>query len=54
VEAQRDGNKIKNFFRQSEMTTLLRDCWKGLQQGMEVFEVSKSREQEDITHHHTD
>ncbi|KAF7362818.1 ATPase-AAA-core domain-containing protein [Mycena venus] len=42
VEAQRDGNKIKNFFRQSEMTTLLRDCWKGLQQGMEVFEIETS------------
>ncbi|KAJ6463290.1 hypothetical protein DFH09DRAFT_1227335 [Mycena vulgaris] len=39
VEAQRDGSKIKNFFRQSEMTALLKDCQRGVQQAQEVFKI---------------
>ncbi|KAJ6603320.1 hypothetical protein DFH09DRAFT_1458747 [Mycena vulgaris] len=39
VEAQQDGNKIKQFFRQAEMNTLLKDCRAGLQQAVDVFKV---------------
>ncbi|KAJ6572399.1 hypothetical protein DFH09DRAFT_1152872 [Mycena vulgaris] len=39
VEAQRDGSKIKNFFRQSEMTALLKDCQRGVQAAQEVFKI---------------
>ncbi|KAJ7094833.1 hypothetical protein C8R44DRAFT_860375 [Mycena epipterygia] len=38
MEAQQDGNKIKHFFRQSEMKTLLSDCHTGLQK---VFDMLK-------------
>jgi hypothetical protein len=37
VEAQRNGSTIKNFFHQGEMSKLLKDCWAGLQQGLEIF-----------------
>ncbi|KAJ7869796.1 hypothetical protein B0H13DRAFT_1896478 [Mycena leptocephala] len=33
VEAQRNGSKVKSFFRQGEMSTLLKECKAGLQQG---------------------
>ncbi|KAJ6549262.1 hypothetical protein DFH09DRAFT_1087018 [Mycena vulgaris] len=39
VEAQRDGSKIKNFFRQSEMTALLKECQRDVQQAQEVFKI---------------
>ncbi|KAJ7458207.1 hypothetical protein FB451DRAFT_1182950 [Mycena latifolia] len=39
VEAQQDGSKIKSFFRQTEMKTLLSDCRAGLQQALEVFKT---------------
>jgi hypothetical protein len=39
VEVQRDGNKIKHFFRQSEMNTLLKQCHTGLEQAVEAFKV---------------
>ncbi|KAJ7113031.1 hypothetical protein C8R44DRAFT_741372 [Mycena epipterygia] len=38
-EAQQEGNKIKSFFRQGEMKTLLKDCQMGLQQAVEVFKI---------------
>ncbi|KAJ7108402.1 hypothetical protein C8R43DRAFT_1243567 [Mycena crocata] len=37
VEAQQDGSKIKNFFRQGQMNTLLKECRIGLEQAHEVF-----------------
>lgn len=40
VEAQRDGNRIKSFFRQSEMSALLKDCREGLERAKEVFKAS--------------
>jgi hypothetical protein len=40
VEAQQSSNKIKKFFRQGEMNTLLKDCKAGLQQGLEIFQVA--------------
>ncbi|KAJ6603330.1 hypothetical protein DFH09DRAFT_1068498 [Mycena vulgaris] len=39
VEAQQNGNKIKQFFRQAEMNTLLRKCRAGLQQAVDVFRI---------------
>ncbi|KAJ7463345.1 hypothetical protein FB451DRAFT_1494414 [Mycena latifolia] len=39
VEAQQDGSKIKSFFRQTEMKTLLSECRAGLQQAFEVFKT---------------
>jgi hypothetical protein len=39
VEAQQNGSKVKKFFRQGEMSTLLKDCKAGLQQGFEIFQV---------------
>jgi hypothetical protein len=39
VEAQQNGSKVKKFFRQGEMSTLLNDCKAGLQQGFEFFQV---------------
>jgi hypothetical protein len=39
VEAQQNSSKLKIFFRQSEMGTLLKDCKAGLQQGFENFQV---------------
>ncbi|KAJ7429923.1 hypothetical protein B0H11DRAFT_1944003 [Mycena galericulata] len=40
VEAQQDGNKIKNFFRQTEMNTLLKECQAGVKHALEVFKAS--------------
>jgi hypothetical protein len=39
VEAQQNSSMLKNFFRQGEMSTLLKDCKAGLQQGFEIFQV---------------
>jgi hypothetical protein len=39
VEAQQNGSKLKKFFRQGEMSTLLKDCKAGLQQGFVIFQV---------------
>ncbi|KAJ7456242.1 hypothetical protein B0H11DRAFT_2244137 [Mycena galericulata] len=40
VEAQQEGNRIKKFFRQGEMNTLLKDCRAGIQQAVEAFKAS--------------
>ncbi|KAJ7111434.1 hypothetical protein C8R44DRAFT_883229 [Mycena epipterygia] len=39
MEAQQDGNKIKHFFHQSEMKTLLNECYIGLQQAGDMFKM---------------
>jgi hypothetical protein len=39
VEVQQNSSKVKNFFCQGEMSTLLKDCKAGLQQGFEIFRV---------------
>ncbi|KAJ7119692.1 hypothetical protein C8R44DRAFT_853775 [Mycena epipterygia] len=41
-EAQQDGNKIKQFFRQSEMNTLCKGCQAGLDEALQVFKVETS------------
>ncbi|KAJ6478454.1 hypothetical protein DFH09DRAFT_1292851 [Mycena vulgaris] len=39
VEAQQDKSKIRHFFRQGEMSKLLRDCNMGLQEALDHFKV---------------
>ncbi|KAK7018146.1 hypothetical protein R3P38DRAFT_2784003 [Favolaschia claudopus] len=34
IEAQQDGNKLRSFFRQTEMSSLLKDCQTGLEQAL--------------------
>ncbi|KAJ7482792.1 P-loop containing nucleoside triphosphate hydrolase protein [Mycena latifolia] len=40
VEAEQEKSKIKQFFRQGEMKTLLKACHMGLEQALEVFKAS--------------
>ncbi|KAJ7869238.1 hypothetical protein B0H13DRAFT_2280822 [Mycena leptocephala] len=49
VEAQQKGSILKNFFHQGEMSTLLKDCKAGLQQGLEIFQVPMANHMKDIT-----
>jgi hypothetical protein len=42
IESQQNGSKVKQFFRQGEMNTLLKDCKNGLTQGLDFFRVSFS------------
>ncbi|KAJ7839753.1 hypothetical protein B0H13DRAFT_1911075 [Mycena leptocephala] len=49
VEAQQVGNKVKNFFRQGEMSRLLNECKAGLRQGFDIFEVNTLNIMNDIT-----
>ncbi|KAJ7930834.1 hypothetical protein B0H13DRAFT_2530704 [Mycena leptocephala] len=49
VEAQQNGNKLKNFFHKGEMSTLLKDCKAGLHQGFEIFQVPMVNHMKDIT-----
>ncbi|KAJ7120766.1 hypothetical protein C8R43DRAFT_1136704 [Mycena crocata] len=39
VEAQQDKSKLRQFFRQGEMSTLLKACNAGLQDALEIFKV---------------
>ncbi|KAJ7712271.1 hypothetical protein B0H16DRAFT_1744312 [Mycena metata] len=39
IEIQQDGNKIRQFFRQSEVNKLLKDCHTGLDHAIESFKV---------------
>ncbi|KAJ7907806.1 hypothetical protein B0H13DRAFT_1879258 [Mycena leptocephala] len=48
VEAQQNSSKLKNFFHQGEMSTLLKDCKAGLQQGFEIFQVPMVDHMKDI------
>lgn len=40
VEAQQSGSKIKKFFRQGELSALLKGCQEGMQQGLDFFQVN--------------
>ncbi|KAF8137889.1 hypothetical protein K438DRAFT_1786238 [Mycena galopus ATCC 62051] len=44
IEAQQEGNKIKNLFRSSEIKQLLQDCRAGLNQAIEVFNYNIGEE----------
>ncbi|KAJ7648641.1 P-loop containing nucleoside triphosphate hydrolase protein, partial [Mycena polygramma] len=39
VEAQQNGSKLRKFFHQGEMSTLLKDCKAGLEQELEFFQI---------------
>jgi hypothetical protein len=39
VEAQQESSRIKQFFRQGEMNTLLKGCHVGLEEALKVFKV---------------
>ncbi|KAJ7707040.1 hypothetical protein B0H16DRAFT_1824584 [Mycena metata] len=39
VEAQQSGSKVKKFFRQAELTALLKDCKAGLQRALDFFNI---------------
>ncbi|KAJ7451890.1 hypothetical protein FB451DRAFT_1185943 [Mycena latifolia] len=41
VEAQQEGSKIKQLFRQTKTKTLLSECRAGVQQALEVFQVQQ-------------
>ncbi|KAJ7857920.1 P-loop containing nucleoside triphosphate hydrolase protein, partial [Mycena olivaceomarginata] len=49
VEAQTKGNRVKCFFRQGELATLLKDCQAGLQQSFEFFQIERPRALSSIT-----
>ncbi|KAJ7798161.1 hypothetical protein B0H14DRAFT_3545938 [Mycena olivaceomarginata] len=40
LEVQQNGNKIKHLFHRNEMQKLLKDCYAGLDQAVEVFEIT--------------
>ncbi|KAJ7716790.1 hypothetical protein B0H14DRAFT_3171035 [Mycena olivaceomarginata] len=42
VEMQQDGNKIKHFFRQSEISKLLKCCQEGLQDAQKAFKITSA------------
>ncbi|KAJ7030854.1 hypothetical protein C8F04DRAFT_1365441 [Mycena alexandri] len=42
VEAQHSGSRVKKFFRQGELSGLLKDCKAGLQQGVGFFQIKIS------------
>ncbi|KAJ7486650.1 hypothetical protein FB451DRAFT_1126899 [Mycena latifolia] len=42
AEAQQDGNTLKRFFRQSEITQLLKDCNQSLQETFEIFKCNSN------------
>jgi hypothetical protein len=39
LEAQQEGNKIKQLFRQSEINALLKDCQAGSNEAFGIFKV---------------
>ncbi|KAJ7863423.1 hypothetical protein B0H13DRAFT_2565205 [Mycena leptocephala] len=39
LEAQQKGTKVKRFFRQGEISTLLNDCKTGLQDAVDFFQI---------------
>ncbi|KAJ7143972.1 hypothetical protein C8R44DRAFT_724969 [Mycena epipterygia] len=39
IEGQQSGNKIKHFFRQSEMNMLYKDCQARLEEAIKVFKI---------------
>ncbi|KAJ7863007.1 hypothetical protein B0H13DRAFT_1899799 [Mycena leptocephala] len=49
VEAQQKGSKVQRFFRQGEMSTLLKECKAGLQQGLDFFQIENITLMNNIT-----
>ncbi|KAJ7875680.1 hypothetical protein B0H13DRAFT_2549611 [Mycena leptocephala] len=50
VEAQQDGNKIKQFLRQSEMNVLLRNCRAGLDHAIAASIISEMKKYTEKIH----
>ncbi|KAJ7347561.1 hypothetical protein DFH08DRAFT_936977 [Mycena albidolilacea] len=48
IEAQQNKSKIKRFFRQGEMSTLLKECKAGLQEGIDFFQIKSGNLMNDI------
>ncbi|KAF8191097.1 hypothetical protein K438DRAFT_2018490, partial [Mycena galopus ATCC 62051] len=49
IEVQQSGSKVQKFFRQGEMSTLLKDCKNGLKQGSDFFQIGAVDIVADIT-----
>ncbi|KAF7368572.1 hypothetical protein MVEN_00180600 [Mycena venus] len=49
VEAQQSSSKFKQFFHQGEMNTLLKDCRKGLTQGLDFFQLKNTGIMTDVS-----
>ncbi|KAF8177087.1 hypothetical protein K438DRAFT_1939153 [Mycena galopus ATCC 62051] len=49
IEFQQSGSKVKQFFRQGEMNTLLKDCKNGLTQGLDVFRLENTGIMTDVS-----
>ncbi|KAJ6526179.1 hypothetical protein DFH09DRAFT_1095403 [Mycena vulgaris] len=49
VEAQQEKSRIKQFFRQGEMSTLLKACTTGLEQSLEAFKPQGAHLLSDVT-----
>ncbi|KAJ7456107.1 P-loop containing nucleoside triphosphate hydrolase protein, partial [Mycena latifolia] len=49
VEAQGQTSRIRQFFRQGEMSTLLKDCLAGLDQALEVFKIQNIQVLSDVS-----
>ncbi|KAF7324432.1 hypothetical protein MSAN_02519400 [Mycena sanguinolenta] len=62
VQAQQDNSKIKHFFRQNQLSALLKDCQSGLQLALDNFTITSQailahniNEMRSKTHHiHTE
>ncbi|KAF8141024.1 hypothetical protein K438DRAFT_2115246 [Mycena galopus ATCC 62051] len=49
IEAQQSGSKVKQFFRQGEMSALFKDCKNGLTPGLDFFQLRNSGIMTDIS-----
>ncbi|KAJ7880160.1 hypothetical protein B0H13DRAFT_1891878 [Mycena leptocephala] len=49
VEAQQEGSKVKSFFHLGEMSSLLKECKAGLQQGLDFFQIKTINVMKDAT-----
>ncbi|KAF7362531.1 ATPase-AAA-core domain-containing protein [Mycena venus] len=49
VEAQHESGRIKRFFRQGEMSILLKECYLGLDQALDSFKVVSSSYRRGVT-----
>ncbi|KAJ7933215.1 hypothetical protein B0H13DRAFT_1856247 [Mycena leptocephala] len=49
LEAQQKGSKVKKFFRQGEMSTLLKECKAELQQMLDFFQIKTVNLMKDVT-----
>ncbi|KAF7368197.1 hypothetical protein MVEN_00139300 [Mycena venus] len=49
VESQQTSSKIKQFFHQGEMNTLLKDCKNGLTQGLEFLQFRNTNIMTDVS-----